>query len=291
MHLLPEFVWQWQGVNPGPHVMVLGGVHGNEVTGVMLVEELRQALDTGMIAPLAGKITLALGNPRAIQANTRGSESHSDLNRVFTEKHLSDTGDASYETRRARELAPILSSVDYLIDLHATNKPSEAFVVIAHDTARHRELSRFFACNKVLHVPDTIISGSTIEFVDRNCATGLCYESGWVGDLDVGGTMRRSVEAILRQAGLLAPEAAPATQNIQQLFILTYAITLTEDGFTFAKNRGLYSFEPFAPGDLLGFHGSTQLTAPYKGVMMFPKVSELWRVGSPVAFLAREGTS
>jgi hypothetical protein len=30
-----------------------------------------------------------------------------------------------------------------------------------------------------------------------------------------------------------------------------------------------------------------ELRAPYDGVLMFPKVPELWKVGSPIAFWAR----
>lgn len=290
MQSLPESVWRWTGPNPGPHVMILGAVHGNEVTGSMLVEELRRDLDAGMLALSAGTLTLALGNPRAIASSTRGSEPHADLNRVFTDARLADAADTSYEMQRARDLAPLLASADHLIDLHATNKPSEAFLVLVTDTPRHRELCRFFACEKILHVPETVISGTTIGLVERHHGTGLCFESGWVGDLSRVGEMRRSVEAILRHTGLLAAAGAPVLQDSQQLLLLTGAITLTDAGFAFAEGRGQRSFEPFAAGDLLGHHGATPLTAPHDGVLMFPKVPELGKVGAPVGFLACEGT-
>ncbi|MEO8901843.1 MAG: succinylglutamate desuccinylase/aspartoacylase family protein [Polyangiaceae bacterium] len=292
MQSLPESVWRWTGRNPGPHVMILGGIHGNEVTGSMLVEELRRDLDTGIFALSAGTLILALGNPRAIASNARGSESHADLNRAFTDARLADAADVSYETQRARELAPLLASTDYLIDLHATNKPSEAFLVLTTDTPKHRELCRLFACEKILHVPETIISGTTIGLVDRHRGTGVCFESGWVGDLSCVGEMRRSVEAILCHAGLIAHAGTPRQPTTlrphQRLFVLTNAITLTDAGFTFTEGRSQRSFEPFAADDLLGHHGAAPVTAPYDGILMFPKVPELWKVGDPVGFLARE---
>jgi succinylglutamate desuccinylase len=291
MESLPESVWQWTGPNPGPQVMVVGGIHGNEVTGSMLVEALRRDLSAGTLALSAGTLTLALGNPRAIASGTRGSEPHADLNRVFTDARLADAADTSYETQRARELAPLLASADYLIDLHATNKPSQAFLVLATDSPKHRALCRFFACEEILHVPETVISGTTVGLVDLHRGTGVCFESGWVGDLTRVGEMRRSVEAILRHTGLLAPAEAPTLQDDQRLFVLTSAITLTDAGFAFAEGRGQRSFEPFAAGDLLGHHGAAPLTAPCDGVLMFPKVPELWSVGAPVGFLAREGAA
>lgn len=61
------------------------------------------------------------------------------------------------------------------------------------------------------------------------------------------------------------------------------------NGFTFAPGRGERSSEPFAAGDLVGRHGSEPVFAPYDGVLMFPKIPELWKVGSPVCFLAGGG--
>lgn len=287
MRALPESVWEWTGPDPGPCVMILGAVHGNEVTGSMLVEELRRDLEDGTLALSAGTLVLGLGNPRAIAAKARGSEPHADLNRMFTDARLADTADGSYEVQRARELAPLLASTDVLIDLHATNKPSEAFLVLTADTPKHRDLCRFFACEKILHVPESVIAGTTIGLVERHRGIGVCFESGWVGDLSRVGEMRRSVEAILRHVGLLPAAGATALREDQRLFVLTEALTLTDAGFAFAEGRGQRSFEPFAAGDLLGHHGASPLIAAHDGLLMFPKVAELWKVGSPIGFLAR----
>jgi len=84
--------------------------------------------------------------------------------------------------------------------------------------------------------------------------------------------------------------AAPETlYDGQSTYVMTEAITLTDRGFAFAPGRGERNFEPFAPGDILGHHGDVPLLAPYAGVLMFPKVPELWKVGSPVGFLAKRG--
>lgn len=284
MNVLPPNVWQWTGPNPGPRVLILGGIHGNEVTGVMLVEQLRRDLDSSALALTAGTLTLAIGNPRAVELGTRGSEPHADLNRCFTGAILAGEGD-SYEAQRARELAPFLAGADIAIDLHATNKPSEAFLVVLSDTLRHRELCRFFSCEKILVVPDSVIAGTTDALVDAHGGVGICFESGWVGDLTRVGEMRAAVEGILSRAGMVV---APQTLHDGQVaYQMTEAIALTDCGFAFAPGRGERNFEPFAQGDVLGRHGEDPLVAPYDGVLMFPKVTELWKIGSPVGFLAK----
>src|SRR6185369_1648509 len=118
MDALPESVWRFSGGRSGPRVVVLGGVHGNEVTGVMVVERMRAELDGGALALAAGTLTLVIGNPRAVKLGKRGSEPHEDLNRSFTASSLDTKGPDTYEARRARELAPILAASDLVIDLH-----------------------------------------------------------------------------------------------------------------------------------------------------------------------------
>ena len=285
MGALPESVWQFSAPHSGPHVVVLGGVHGNEVTGVMLVEQLRADLESGALALAAGSLTLVVGNPRAVELGTRGSKPHADLNRSFTATALDTNGEDTYEAQRARELAPIIAASDIVIDLHATNKPSDPFAIAVVDTAEHRKLCGLFRCDKLLLVSDDVIGGTTAAYAEAQGSIGLCFESGWAGDLTRVDAMRVSVEAILARVGVLA--ARPATVHPQAVYALAEAILLTDRGFAFAQSRGERSFEPFSEGDLIGVYGETQLRAPYDGVLMFPKVPELWKVGSTVAFLAR----
>ena len=264
---------------------MLGGVHGNEVTGVMLVQQLRADLESGVLTLAAGALTLVVGNPRAVELGTRGSEPHADLNRSFTEKTLDASGPDTYEAQRARELAPIIADSDLVIDLHATNKPSDPFAIAVVDTAERRALCSLFRCDKLLLVSDAVIGGTTVGYAEAQGSIGLCFESGWAGDLTQVDAMRVSVEAILTRVGMLLDGAA--TIYPQAAYALTQAIQLTESGFAFAPSRGERSFEPFSEGDLIGTSGEAELRAPYDGMLLFPKVPELWKVGAPVAFLAR----
>jgi len=220
-----------------------------------------------------------------VALGTRGSEAHADLNRSFAATVLNSSGSDGYEARRARELAPIIAASDLVVDLHATNKPSDPFAIAMVDTPEHRELCGLFACDKLLLVPEDVIGGTTTGYAQAHGSLGVCFESGWAGDLTRVDAMRVSVEAILARFGLLDARAAAA--HPQAVYALTQAVLLTDRGFAFAPSRGERSFEPFAGGDLIGAHGETELRAPFDGVLMFPKVPELWKVGSPVAFLAR----
>ncbi|XP_008285107.1 N-acyl-aromatic-L-amino acid amidohydrolase (carboxylate-forming) B-like [Stegastes partitus] len=108
---------------PLSSVVICGGTHGNEMTGVYLVREMqKQKVDkVGSVS-----INAVMSNPRAVEACTRYTET--DLNRCFTDALLSSpiTDSTPYEVRRAQELNAQLGpkgsnkAVDMLIDLHNT---------------------------------------------------------------------------------------------------------------------------------------------------------------------------
>ena len=109
---------------PLPRVVITGGTHGNEYTGVYLLQrlalreaEMRQAYPSIAVETL-------LANPRAHAENRRFLED--DLNRMFTKEQLSAPSPTSYEQKRAQEIAGMLgpkgtgAAASVCIDLHTT---------------------------------------------------------------------------------------------------------------------------------------------------------------------------
>ncbi|CAE7652527.1 astE [Symbiodinium sp. CCMP2592] len=116
----------WRVGEGRPRVVVLGGVHGNELSGVEVVQRLVSEM-CNKPEQVQGEITLAIGNPPAVSRGVRFV--HQDLNRCFQEVG----GDPAmplgmeHEQSRAKVLMPLLRGLDVLLDLHATNKPSKPF--------------------------------------------------------------------------------------------------------------------------------------------------------------------
>lgn len=106
-------------------VAVCGGTHGNELSGVYLVKELKKNRKEGENENGAQPV-LVLSNPRAIHQCLRYTEV--DLNRCFSRDALnSPLSDITpYEMLRSRELNALLGpkgspdSVDLVCDLHNT---------------------------------------------------------------------------------------------------------------------------------------------------------------------------
>jgi aspartoacylase len=102
-------------------VAVIGGTHGNELTGVALLRHWREHPEEIARSSFATETHLA--NPKANQANRRYLDQ--DLNRQFHFEDLSDYSLAGYEHNRAKALNSLLGPkedprVDFVIDMHTT---------------------------------------------------------------------------------------------------------------------------------------------------------------------------
>jgi predicted deacylase len=110
---------------PGPHVMINALTHGNEVCGAIVLKSL---LDHGM-RPRRGRLTLSFANVEAYRRFDPANPDKSrfvdqDFNRIWTRERLDDTSLQSVELRRARELRPLVDTVDLLLDLHSMHERS-----------------------------------------------------------------------------------------------------------------------------------------------------------------------
>ncbi len=288
---IEEKIWQTTSETPGKHIVIIGGTHGNELTGVHVVEKLREAIQAGEESVTAGTLTLILGNPEAIKIQKRGSKPHQDLNRCFGADRLSSAPDGTYEDARARIMASILSKADVSIDLHAVNKRSIAFLACAN-SPEHQKISKWFTADRILTDPDFILGGAPVttdEFVDQNGGIGICYETGWVEELGVAEEVYKSIINILKDQRVItgAPQGT-ASQAKKDVYQMHRAIKLTSPDFRFSAGFGKESYEPVLPGDIVAYQNEEPVKAGVEGVTIFPKREEHWNVGEPACYIARK---
>lgn len=73
------------GLRPGPRLLVLGAVHGNEVCGPLAIREAIEACRSGALRIRRGEVTFVpVANPKAYRQQTR--EGDRNLNRDLREK-------------------------------------------------------------------------------------------------------------------------------------------------------------------------------------------------------------
>jgi predicted deacylase len=124
------YIFSFDSGKPGPHVLVNSLMHGNEVSGAIAVAGL---LDHGL-RPRRGKLTLCFANVEAYHSFDPDRPDASrfidqDLNRVWSPEILDDSSRTSSEIRRARQMRPVIASVDFLLDLHSMHEYGPPMIV------------------------------------------------------------------------------------------------------------------------------------------------------------------
>jgi len=282
-------IWQVTGTRPGRHVVVIGGTHGDERTGIEVVKTLQPMFANEEKTLEKGKLTLVLGNEEAIRLVKRGTTTEHNLNRLFTEEHLAGPVLDYYESRRAHELAPILATADISIDIHSTSTPSMPFLPNLY-SPRHEKVYRWFNTGIVLADPDFILAArrsTTDEYVESFGGIGICFETGYEKDTSTRATVTESVLNILTDQGLLkAPGPVKPPRKKYKVYRFFRRIVLTRAGFRYAGEFP-ESFQEVKKGEVIGYHGTVPEVAEEDGVIVLQKAPAKWVVGHDIFFLAR----
>ncbi len=100
-----------EGVQPGQHLLILGGVHGDEYEPMAAVRQLKSRIES---EKLTGRVTLVpvLNQPAYERINRCGPDDL-DLARTFP-----GSPEGSISQQIAHEATLLIQSADYLIDLH-----------------------------------------------------------------------------------------------------------------------------------------------------------------------------
>jgi uncharacterized protein len=116
-------ICQFQSLQRGPRLLVLGAVHGNEVCGSLAIRRVLAEFASGQLRLKRGRVSFVpVTNALAFSKGKR--EGDRNLNRDFRPAVVPSDN----EDRIANVLAPILADHDVLLDLHSFNSQGEPFI-------------------------------------------------------------------------------------------------------------------------------------------------------------------
>lgn len=128
----------FSGVLPGPHLLITGGIHGDEFEPMAAIRRLAETLRQQR--PLRGRVTLApVVNKPAFLRGNRVAEDGQDLARTCPGR-----ADGSITERIAHELSQHIRTADAYIDLHTGGtrlmvEPLVGYVLHPDDTVLTRQ--------------------------------------------------------------------------------------------------------------------------------------------------------
>lgn len=271
-----DHVYSFDSGMPGPHVMVNALTHGNELCGMYVV---RRLLDAGL-RPRAGRLTLSFANvaayerfgPQALQ--TRFVER--DFNRLWHDDLLAQDH-RSVEARRAHALAPLVRSVDRLLDLHSTWHAVLPFFVLARLPRVRRWADHLALPPRQLLLPAFRHEGyHLIDYgafaAPEGDAIGLIAECGQHFAATSVSTAWQVTLRFLQASGCigdddaaalgLAPPAAPAIER----FEIVQPVIAATDHLRMACSYA--GFVPFQSGEIAAYDGALAVTAPFDGAIV-----------------------
>lgn len=266
-----DYAWTFDSGRPGPHVMVNAVIHGNELCGAVAVDFLFRE----KVRPKVGKLTLVFCNVAAYLSFDPARPSASryvdeDMNRVWTADVL-DGPRQSTELARARELRPLIDTVDQLLDLHSMQHAT-APLSLAGLTRQGLALARAVGVPELVVCDEGHKAGRRLrdygDFgIDGHARAALLVECGqhWERssvDVAMASTLRFLRLFDIVDDAFLArhlPAAPPKPQDIVQV---TEAVTIETDRFEFAQPFiGLEVLEK--AGTPIAKDGDRAIVSPY----------------------------
>src|SRR5436190_2497382 len=161
------------GQQPGPHLLITGGVHGDEFEPMVAI---RRLMANPTLAALRGKLTLVpVVNEAAFVRGQRLAEDGLDLARTCPGR-----ADGSITERIAHALSELIRASDYYIDLHTGGTalsvwPMTGYMLHADANVLERQRAMARAFNlPVIWGTDSQLDGRSLS-VARNANVPAIY--------------------------------------------------------------------------------------------------------------------
>lgn len=268
-----EYVTTFDSGTAGPHVLITGLTHGNEICGAIALERLFHA----GLRPRQGKLTLAFDNISAYRkfdarVPTASRFVDEDFNRLWSPATL-DGPRQSIELARARALRPIVDAADFLLDIHSMQYAT-APLMLAGTLDRSAALARRVGIPELIMCDAGHAAGPRMRdyggFGDpASPKTALLIEAGQHWERRAAEVATDVMLRFLIAVGTLTREDAEPlagpdfdSHPRQRIIRVTEAITITGERFEFAADfRGLEVLPQ--KGTLIGRDDGREVRTPY----------------------------
>ncbi|MCA9526556.1 MAG: succinylglutamate desuccinylase/aspartoacylase family protein [Myxococcales bacterium] len=288
-----------QAEAPGPTVIVIAAIHGNEPAGVLAARQVIAALQAGSTRLCGGRVAGLVGNLGAMQAGVRGRVR--DLNRAWTADQIAavraqhpDADDPEQAEQRAllgrlEDLFETARGPVVVLDLHTTSGGGPPFTV-PPDTLAARRLGLALPFPLILGLLESV-DGTVGEWVTRRGHTGLGVETGQHTDPQAVSLHAATIWRILHALGQIdaePPEVAQAfaqvPADLPSVVVLAHRHGVTP-GDGFHMRPGYAGFQRVRRGEVLAFDRAGPVVAPMTGRLLMPLYQQQ---GSDGFFVVRD---
>ena len=290
----------YSGLKPGPRLIILGAVHGNETCGTQAIQRVLEEIDTGKLHIVSGSVTFVpIANPLAYVRSERVGDRN--LNRNLTPTMQPK----DFEDHIGNWLCPLLAQHEVLLDLHSTRARNPPFAMLGPEdnsdtlqpfslAVKERTLARHLGVNRFVdgwletyalgvkrrvraardgaklnpHNTDPRYGVGTTEYMRSAGGYAITLECGSHDDPDSPEVGYRAIHNTLAHLGIT--DAAPPTPvDDYEALRMFEVIDKAHAGDTFSREWS--SFDRLSKGDLIGTrHNGEPVLAETDGRILFP---------------------
>ena len=282
------------GLNEGPLLFCIGGIHGNEWAGIIAIEEVLTLLEKEILENPAFQYNGAFiglrGNLPALDQKKRFIDR--DLNRMLTNEENNRITNISPENRSSedRQTFELIRTIEeevkkykaefvLIIDLHTTTADGGIFTISSNDPMS-RELAMALHAPVILGIAEDL-KGTTIDYFNKPDQNQYCivFEAGQHDDPEC---VHRSVSAIISAMKKIGSVDASdvnvrhekmlvrQSEGLPKLTKLIYHYKIKE-GEKFQMLPGFQNFQPVIKGERLASNKDGHVYAPSDGLILMPK--------------------
>jgi predicted deacylase len=299
---LERILGRIRGEEPGPTLVCVGGLHGNEPAGVLALERVLTRLSTNGLR-IRGEFIALAGNRTALAEGRRFMAI--DLNRAWEVDRVRavlSTPSVNGPCPEDHELLELLDAVEdvavsargtvYVLDLHTTSGPGGVFTTVA-DTLASRAFAMSIPVPLVLGLEE-LVEGTMLEYLGGRGFVAAVFEGGQHEDpLSVDRT-EAAIWIALAESGLItereSPEVAEGRKMLRrEVRGLPRALEMKQrhhfqpaDGFQ--MRPGFRNFDPVQEGDVIAYDRGGEVRALQRALILMPLYQEL---GNDGFFLVR----
>jgi succinylglutamate desuccinylase len=285
---IPRELGRYGGTTPGPLVICIGGMHGNEPAGIFAARHVLQTLQATQ-AVFRGEFIALSGNRTALAQRCRYLTQ--DFNRLWTATRMSNLHRSPApvpQNSEEKEQQELLSAIEsalarrrgpvIFLDLHTTSADGVAFTVIS-DTILNRRLALSIPAPVILGLEECL-DGTTLNYINDLGYIAVGFEGGQHEAPASIEHHEAAIWTILQTAGCLRAEAAPQadalreqlardTKNAPRIVEIRYRHAIQE-GDQFVMEPGFSNFQPVKRGQLLARNRHGDIRAPETGLILMP---------------------
>ncbi len=290
-HLLAEI-----GNDESKILLIIGGMHGNEHSGIEAMERVIEKLKEKNY-PVRGKIYFIIGNLEALRRNERFIDI--DLNRVWSESYLQN-GDQHYDVKELKEIHRLIESIckgkyDHctLLDLHTFSADSGIFCIPA-ENEKSEELAHYFGVPFIEKLASALPE-TALNYYGEKGMRSLVFEGGKHNTPEATDNLERAVWLTMAYLGFIDVKDFPFVKRMKKeleeisepfphRLEMVYHHQL-KDFHHYKMNKGYYNFKKITKGEDVARQNNEPVRSPFGGFMLMPLYQ---KKGSDGFFIVQE---